>query len=777
MNDGMKRGFIALVIAMGMMVFLRPVAAFAGYGDWKVYAAYHDATDAVVFNGTVYVLSGGGLYSYDPEYTETVTYDKATVLNDDGIFGIRVCQTTGQLVVVYTNGNVDLIDAKGNVYNMSELKGKSMSDKTINDLYVDAEYVYISTNSGIVVLDTKKKVFASYYNFGCQVKSIVLDGGYIVALTDKGVYKGLLSANLLDSNNWSSTSQRVLSRLISLDGTFYALTAAGRLALVKNKETFEIATVDNSTINGYKICGDRLFLFSSSSIYVYDTDGKGSKLDNPLGINSVACSGNTYWLACGAKGLRGATYDGSGFTVSVSSVIPSSPLCNNFYKLRHYGSRLLAVGGALEIPYVRRTFSAQMMDGGEWSFFDNDSMQSYIGADNFYNALDIIQDPNDATRHFVSAVTGLYEFKNQKMVHHYTYDNSPLTSILPTNWRPGYYVRTTGLAFDSNDNLWMLNCEVDTVIKILKSDGTWQKYYCPEIANHPVCDQIMFDRRGWAWIVSRVSGSNNAAGVFILNTNGTINSRSDDTGKMYSSMTNQDGTTYHFSKFNCVVEDLNGAIWMGTGAGPLVTFNPSSIFDSDFTVTQCKVPRNDGTGYADYLLNEVEVRCIAVDGGNRKWMGTQGSGVYLVSADGTEILEHFTSDNSPLLSDDIYSISIDGSTGEVFFGTLDGLVSYMSNATDPEETFDKDLVKVYPNPVRPNYTGNIIIRGLMASSNVKIVNAAGRLVHEGTSTGGSYTWNGRTAGGERAASGVYYILATDEEGNSGVAAKFLIVKE
>lgn len=760
-----------------MMVFVRPVAVVAGYGDWKVYAAYHQATDAVVFNGLVYVLSGGGLYSYDPEYTEVVTYDKSTVLSDNGIFGIRVCEATGQLVIVYTNGNVDLLDTGGGILNMSELKGKSMSDKTINDLYVDGAYVYISTNSGIVVLDTKRKVFSSYYNFGRQVTSVTIDGGYLVALTDKGVYKGLLSANLLDSNNWNCTSERVLSRLVSFDGTFYALTQAGRLALVKDKDSFEISTVDNSTINGYSVCGDRLFLFSSSSIYVYDTDGNGSKSDNPLGIYSLTRSGNTYWLACGAKGLMGAAYDGNGFTVSVSSVVPDSPLENDFYKLRHYGSRLLSVGGALEIPYVMRTFSAQMMEGGKWSFFDNDSMKSCIGADNFYNALDIVQDPDDADRHFVSAVTGLYEFKGQKIVNHYTYDNSPLTSILPNNWRPGYYVRVSGLAFDSKDNLWMLNCGVDSVVNILKADGTWQKYYCPEIADHPVCDQIMFDSRGWAWMVSRVSGSNNAAGVYVLNTNGTVDSHSDDTGKMYSTMTNQDGTSYLFNKFNCVVEDLNGAIWMGTGAGPLVTFNPSSIFDSSFTVTQCKVPRNDGTGYADYLLNEVEVSSIAVDGGNRKWMGTQGSGVYLVSADGTEILEHFTADNSPLLSDYIYSISIDGSTGEVFFGTLNGLVSYMGNATDPEESFDKDLVKVYPNPVRPGYTGNIIVRGLMASSDVKIVNAAGRLVNEGTSIGGSYTWDGLTAGGDRAASGVYYILATDEDGDSGVAAKFLIVKE
>ena len=772
----MKRNSL-IAIVIGLLTFIRPLSAVAGYGDWKVYAAYHQATKAVVFNGIVYVMSNEGLYSYDPEYTSIETYDKATILNDDDIFDIAVCGTTNQLVIVYTNGNIDLLDTNGDIYNMSELKNKSMGDKTINDIYVDAENVYISTNSGIVMLDTKRKVFANYYNFGCQVTSITIDDGYIVALTNNGVYKGKKTANLLDSNNWEKTSTRVLSKLINLDGRFYALTGMGRLALVNDKSTFAISTVDNATINGYNICNGQLFLFSSSSIYVCDSNGKYSKQDNPLGIYSAYYANGNYWLACGAKGLVGAKYNDGAFSTTVSSIIPDSPIRNYFYKLRHYGNRLLSVGGSLEIPFVRRTFTAQMYENGQWSFFDNDSLESYIGTDNYYNALDIIQDPSDANHQFISAVTGLYEFRNQKLTKHYTYNNSALTSILPNDYRPGYYVRTSGLAFDNQKNLWMLNCEVDTVVKILKADGTWLSYYCPEIASNPVCDQIMFDQRGWAWIISRASGSSNAAGLFILNTNGTLNQRSDDTSKIYHSMTNQDGTSYLFDKVNCVVEDLNGAIWIGTNTGPFVTFNPSSIFDSNFSVTQCKVPRNDGTGYADYLLNEVEVRCIAVDGGNRKWMGTQGNGVYLVSADGTEILEHFTTDDSPLISNYIYSISIDGSTGEVFFGTADGLVSYMGNATDPAESFDKDLVKVYPNPVRPNYTGNIIVKGLMANSNVKIVNAAGRLVNEGTSTGGEYTWDGRISDGMRAVSGVYYILATDEEGNNGVAAKFLIIKD
>ena len=175
-------------------------------------------------------------------------------------------------------------------------------------------------------------------------------------------------------------------------------------------------------------------------------------------------------------------------------------------------------------------------------------------------------------------------------------------------------------------------------------------------------------------------------------------------------------------------------------------------------------------------LNEVAIKCIAIDGGNRKWFGTVSNGVYLTNADGTEIIHHFTKDNSPLISDEIYTIAIDGRTGEVLIGTSDGLCSYMGDATDPVGKFDEDLVKVYPNPIRPEYSGDIKITGLMNDSHVKIVSANGRLVNKGTSIGGSYIWNGRLDNGKAAMPGIYYILATDISGDESVAGKFLIVR-
>ena len=229
--------------------------------------------------------------------------------------------------------------------------------------------------------------------------------------------------------------------------------------------------------------------------------------------------------------------------------------------------------------------------------------------------------------------------------------------------------------------------------------------------------------------------------------------------------------------FYCVREDLDGAIWLGCDRGLFVCYDKSQVFSDSFYLTQIKVPRQDGSNLADYLLSGVDVKCIAIDGGNRKWIGTSGSGVFLVSADGLETLEHFTSENSPLISDNINDIVINGQNGEVFIATDAGLVSYMGDATNPATSFDEDKVVVYPNPVRPDYVGNIHVTGLMYNSDVKIVNAAGYLVNRGTSVGGQYSWNGRLSSGKRCANGIYYVLATDEDGKKGVVAKFLMVTE
>ena len=202
----------------------------------------------------------------------------------------------------------------------------------------------------------------------------------------------------------------------------------------------------------------------------------------------------------------------------------------------------------------------------------------------------------------------------------------------------------------------------------------------------------------------------------------------------------------------------------------------SQIGTDDDTFTQVKIPRNDGTNLADYLLSNVPISAIYVDGAGRKWFGTSGNGVYLISADNIQQLQHFTSSNSNLLSDDIERITANEQTGEVFFGTSAGLCSYMADATKPSEKMTKDNVYAYPNPVKPDYTGLITVTGLTLNADVRIVTSNGTLVAQGRSNGGTFTWDGCDAKGKRVASGIYMVETATEDGGKGTVCKIAVIK-
>ena len=264
----------AFVSLLSIIQFAYPTSAKAAYGDWTIYAAYHHATKVAVLNKIVYVLSDNGLYSYDPEDTHVETYDKTNVLSDNHIINMVYCDATKQIVLLYGNGNIDMMDAKGNVYNMPELKGKALPDKTLNDMYVRNENVYISTNSGIVVLDTKRKVFANYYDFGQKVNSMMIDNGTIYAATPSGVYKGLMKDNLLDAKSWVKVASYVFTKIMTFNSQYYACTQDNKLKIVQNKETFSYKDTTNDAITDYCVANDMLLFFGNNNIIIVDKDNK-----------------------------------------------------------------------------------------------------------------------------------------------------------------------------------------------------------------------------------------------------------------------------------------------------------------------------------------------------------------------------------------------------------------------------------------------------------------------------------------------------------------------
>jgi len=223
-----------------------------------------------------------------------------------------------------------------------------------------------------------------------------------------------------------------------------------------------------------------------------------------------------------------------------------------------------------------------------------------------------------------------------------------------------------------------------------------------------------------------------------------------------------------------LAEDLEGTVWAGTDQGPLLYYDPGRIFDENIRAFRVKIPRNDGTGLADYLLGNETITSIAVDGGNRKWLATSGSGVFLVSPDGSSLLKHFTRSNSPLLSDSLTAVAVDNRSGEVWFGTSEGVVSLRGEST--AGTSDYKKVYAFPNPVREDFHGNVTITGLLRDTRIKITDISGNLVSETVSEGGQASWDLATYNGRRAATGVYLIFGASPDGSVSFVTKILVIR-
>ena len=466
------------------------------------------------------------------------------------------------------------------------------------------------------------------------------------------------------------------------------------------------------------------------------------------------------------------TKDLSKYKSVVATLIPGGPKYNHFYESKFLNGKLYTTGGfflsGMNDPNYPGT--VQVYDGDDWTIYE-DELQKKTGyqyRDN--NCIDI--DPNDEEHVFVGGRCGLYEFRNGKLLNYYNKDNSLLRGAVDGNKELGNnFVIVNGIQYDSEGNLWVLNCQAKGVNLLeLSKDGKWKNHSKPSLQDNKETGltglrSMFFDSRGLLWFVN-TSWLDPA--VFCYD-------KSTDTLLKYVNFKNQDGTTYHPTYVYCACEDKEKNIWIGTNIGPFM-IDKNEVGQQTVTFNQIKVPRNDGSNYADYLLNGVYINHIAIDGGNRKWFATNGAGVFLISADNMTQIANFNKSNSHLLSDDILSIAINQESGEVFFLADKGLSSYMSDATEPSEEMTDDHVIAYPNPVTPEYEGLITITGLSYDADIKITSSNGALIAEGRSNGGMFTWDGCDKKGSRVASGVYMVITATSDGKSGTVCKIAIIR-
>lgn len=740
-------------------------------GEWRTHLSYHQASALTASNNNIYALSEGNLFSVNIEYDEIRTHTKVNGLSGTSIACIKYNKEKDLLLILYKDGLIDIVKPNG-ITSISDFHNKQMvSTKEVNDIFFYENNAYLSTHFGILELNLTKKEISNTFYIGVNASDVVVlqtleYDSYLYAISEDSIYKASLSsANLLDYNDWERElplpGNGKIQAIQSFNGNLYLLRS-GNIYVKSNgnwSEAVKTGISDIKVSNGY------LLMHSVNQAFRIAADGSEHIINTDFTIRDITydMSRNQYWIAENDNGLVKLNSDGN----FIMSYKPSGPAANSAWDMVFAGDKLFVVPGGREGAQFLRQGVIMILEDGEWTNILNNEITSQTGKP----ALDFMSvavNPNDKNHFFVSSYgTGLYEFKENILHAHYTPSNSTLESIL--NYDENYYTRSDGVTFDAEGNLFVVNSRSNLTIpiKILSHDKQWYQSYYSSSLNMQTLSKIMISTRNTnqKWVLSHRS----SPGVLIFDDNGTISDISDDRSIFYSSFFDGDETVA-FRYIYSIAQDDNGVVWIGTDKGPFLFYNTENVFNSDYICTRIKVPRNDGTNLADYLLENEAVKAIAIDGANRKWLGTSSSGVYLMSENGQETIHHFTTSNSPLPSNEILSIAINP-TGEVFFGTTNGIISYQSDASIPSSNYHN--IYAYPNPVRNNYHGPITITGLIENTQIRITDLYGNLVCNTRSNGGIATWDGKDARGRRVNTGVYFVICVNEDGTQSTVTKIL----
>lgn len=795
----MMKKALFIILAILPMVMKAQLAV----GEWKVYPVFaNNVTRMLDTPEKVYYISEGNLFSYDKNTDESYSYSVVNKLNENEIHNVYYNKENKYLLVAYKSGNIDLLYDNGKVINMPEIKDAVLgTEKTINDVCFYENRIYVATVFGLVIFDDQKHHVIESGIYNKKIRSVEVHGGSIIICKDSSIYISSVDTKHNTENSfsflygWIAEDMKIINNKIIIIANYgtYTTLRLGDIDVV-NKS---ISNLIDVSVNDVKLLNEDkegVYTFNASTLVKFDSDGNYEKINLPTelqGKQIALWEGlNSVWLG-DKSGISNLDISGDTITVLRDNFIPESSTSVKKVFFLHRGNSgkiYLSNSGSNDIYQTKgwqRTQINIVNNGGVenitpavfTSSNKNGASYSYKVISDSYK---IMEDPDDANVYYVGSFwDGVCKVKNNEDITCYNWLNSTITTIAG-----GYACVAPAFDFDKNNNLWvfsaidkttnpalhMLSSAARKKDEIAKTD--WVSVNLGDIKGGKD-NKILACKKSNMFIISDGLWDGNLVGY---DTKGTYENTSDDTYMIWSKFIDQDGKNFDPIHICAVVEDKNGKVWLGTDNGVVEITKPANLTNESMTINRIKVPRNDGTQLADYLLETLYVTSIAVDGTNKKWLGTLTSGVYLVSENGDEILEHFTAENSSLPSNTIYSLECDPNSNSVFIGTDVGLVEY-SSTTAPASA-DYSNVYAYPNPVRPEFTGWITIKGLMDNSLVKIADAAGNVFYSTVSEGGMVTWDGCNADGQRVKSGVYYVFASqNEEGGSSSSAvtKILVV--
>ncbi|MCB0792399.1 MAG: hypothetical protein H6595_06360 [Flavobacteriales bacterium] len=760
-------------------------------GQWRDHLPYRQAVAVASGAGKAYCATTAAVFSYDPVSGTMERLTKVNALNDVNIRCLAWDPTLNALLVGYENGNLDML--RGGVStNLSDIKRSGiLGDKAIYAVRFQNDLAYLACGFGIVVMDLVQQEVRDTWLIapgGAQVKvsDIAFTGDSIYAATGSGLFAASRQApNLASFTAWHKRPDipnangpftavvefggRLIANLHREEApnadTLYYYDAGwhGLSALYDQWNRSLVVTADGQQLivahayNAEKL--DQQFA-QVQNYYAYGGDGMqpAQAVEGPDG---------NIWIADQEKGL--VLHHGG---ANGTPLHPNGPSNATAYRMAMSGGSLYVTTGGVANNWTNFFLKdgVHIYVNGSWRTIDrtNNALMA-TGANAYGGAVNDVfgtaVDPEDPTHAFVSSWDeGVIEFKDEAPVTIYDQDNSSLAPN-PT-YGTDNCIQVSGLAYDEEGNLWMTNSNVPGVIAVRTRSGSWRSFEPGAVLNNnTLASDILPASNGIKWVI-RPRGN----GMFTFYDGGTISDVGDDRYTLINTFEGQ-GALPSLDVF-AMAEDHSGQIWVGTGKGIAVFYNPDALINGgDFDAQQILIEQD---GNVQVLLETEAVTSIVVDGADRKWLGTQSSGVYLVSSDGTEQIHHFTAENSPLPSNTITAMAMDEGTGELFVGTDQGIVSYRGEAIEGAET--SSCASVFPNPLLPGHPGPVAITGLVKDSDVKVADVAGNLVYHTTSLGGQAIWPGTDMSGQKVSTGVYLIFAADQEGTYKCKTKMLVVR-
>ncbi|MCW9038395.1 T9SS type A sorting domain-containing protein [Altibacter sp.] len=744
--------------------------------QWEGYFSYASVIGISQGNGKIYAAAENSVFHYDLGSQELQTISSVNGLSAEAISTIYYSENFGVLVVGYETGLIEIvIDGEDNVLSVVDILDKQTippNKKRINHFNEYEGNLYIAADFGISVFDLSALEFGDSYFIGplgtqIDINQTTVVGDFIYASSSQGgVLRALVdNPDLIDFEEWSTAISGFHRGVQGLGDKVYTLRNDNAVLELFPGGGFVNVGNFSEVVVGFTTVNDLLTITTTNTIQAY-----ANGFVQEAAVNSVPgfeyelqagiAVDNNFYLGTTQIGMLQVPFG----TNTGEQILPGGPLLNRPFALDVTPGQVWVVYGDIDVsynPFPRTREGISNLREETWTNITYDDLSAAVGGE-INDLVEVTINPSNTDEAWISSfergllkVTGLEDFLL------YNQNNSPLEEVFvpPNNDNAG--IRIYGSDFDRSGNLWALQSFTDDALIKVSPGGQFQIINVSTIVdgdNEVGFSDLKISREGYVFF-----GASKTGLIGYNPANGQFNSISDDVGN--GNLVSTDIRSLAF--------DNQNRLWIGSTRGLRVLFSVGNFFNDEANNdAQPIIFLEDGV--PQELLFQQSITDIEVDGSNNKWIATSTTGVFYLSANGQETLLRFTKDNSPLPSNGVQDIAIDPLDGTVYFATTNGLVAYKGTSTAPRDNLEE--VYVFPNPVRPGFSGNVTIDGLTARANVKITDIEGNLVHEDTSEGGSIQWDTTAFGRYKVASGVYLVLITTDDALETKVSKIMIIR-